>query len=484
MSRRENGHMEQDFFLKRFVCVCLALMAFLMALLSAFNLLQDGALWALLPAVILFLALLLLYRKPRLSAVRTGILIFAAAFVLKAIFALAVDTQPMYDFARHLEAAQRIAGGEWDALNDYLVYQIWSYQSFFVIWMALLIKLFGAGVTFFKLTNCVFSALSSLFIYLIARKFAGEWGGRVGAIVYILFPGSFLLIPVLTNQHMAECLMLAAVLVFTSENRRVWVFAGALLCLSNLIRPAGLVMLAAVGVLFVQRLIYDLIKKRPKESLPLLKKIVVLFVSYFVLTAAASWAVQASGLNDNGLGNVYPEWKFIVGLNPESGGNWNQTDFDLVYGEDATDESVAALYAERLSISPGALIRLMGHKLMVMWGQYETDYWTFQHLQGSTVFGSISFDALIQVVLRLTGGLYVCYNLLIAAGAVGALRKREKSLGMLLLTLMALCYFSVQLLVEVQVRYRSLMTAVSAPLAGAGAVYVRERLNAALGRRR
>jgi hypothetical protein len=53
---------------------------------------------------------------------------------------------------------------------DYFHY--WPYQSAFVAWMALFIRLFGADVVFFKLTNCLFSALSTLLVYIAIRFFS------------------------------------------------------------------------------------------------------------------------------------------------------------------------------------------------------------------------------------------------------------------------------------------------------------------------
>jgi 4-amino-4-deoxy-L-arabinose transferase-like glycosyltransferase len=68
---------------------------------------------------------------------------------------------------------------------DYFHY--WPYQSAFVAWMALFIRLFGADVVFFKLTNCLFSALSTLLVYLLAKRFASEWGARVASSWYWRF---------------------------------------------------------------------------------------------------------------------------------------------------------------------------------------------------------------------------------------------------------------------------------------------------------
>ena len=65
---------------------------------------------------------------------------------------------------------------------------------------------------------------------------------------------------------------------------------------------------------------------------------------------------------------------------------------------------------------------------------------------------------------KFTAGYYFWVNILIALGAFAVLRKKKVSKPYMLFVLIALAYFSAHLFIEVQTRYRSLMTVVTYPL--------------------
>ena len=54
-------------------------------------------------------------------------------------------------------------------------------------------------------------------------------------------------------------------------------------------------------------------------------------VAYFISTELFDWLVRVTGLNPEGLVNNLPLWKFVLGFNLESGGAWNQADYNAYY---------------------------------------------------------------------------------------------------------------------------------------------------------
>ena len=80
-----------------------------------------------------------------------------------------------------------------------------------------------------------------------------------------------------------------------------------------------------------------------------------------------------TGLNQYGLTNRAPEWKFILGLNQETMGRYSDTDAAAVFGAGVDQRQVLeALAKERLSISLPDLLKLMVQKIRIMWAALRT----------------------------------------------------------------------------------------------------------------
>ena len=424
--------------------------------------------------------LLLLFLSARLggSPRRFAVFLFLAAFVLKAAFALAVHTQPESDFALLYEAAQKLAAGD-NTMPETAYFQIWPYQSAFVVWMAFFIKAFGAGVSFFKLTNCVLSAAATVLIYLLAKRFSSERGARAAAAAFLLYPGTFLLVPVLTNQHLSEFLFLLFVYVFTgpAETRKQDVFLGAaggcLLALGNAVRPVGIVFVLALCALALLGFLSRMSRNRARRGRPALRAAAALAI-YFAAGAALSGLFQAADLNEYGLGNNLPEWKFVVGLNEKYDGCYNPEDEQAVFGAGVDRKQAAkSLMDERLSIlkSPKRFSDLAYRKARMMWGSFEPTYWAFTPEAVEALEGRIAPERLEELLYKgecFTSLLYMWIYLLIALGALDVLLRRRADTLVSLLMLVALAYFCAHLFIEVQERYRSFMIAFTFPLIAPG----------------
>ena len=176
-------------------------------------------LYACVPALCLAGAAVLLPAE-RLGRRAFLILLFTAALVLKGTVALTVTPRLESDFYLLHYAADQLARGN-NILNDAAYFQLWPYQSFFVAVLAGVMKLFGSSPVVFRLMNALLSALTNLLVYALARRFASERGARLAGLLFLLYPGTFFLIPLLTNQHLSECLLLAAFWACTAPAERL-----------------------------------------------------------------------------------------------------------------------------------------------------------------------------------------------------------------------------------------------------------------------
>ena len=436
-----------------------------------------------LPALIA-LGAIRFWPKEGFGPVGFALALFGAALLLRGIVAAVVRTPPESDFGMLYEAARALAGGD-NILNATPYFQRWPYQSGFVAVLAFCIRVFGADAGFFPWCNVVLSALLGVLVYVLARRFAPERGAQLAGLACLLYPGTYVLLPVLTNQPLAECLLLCALCLYTapSKSRSKGLLCaaggGLLLSLSNAVRPMGIVVvLAALAWAVVE----GLGRLSRRESLgDMLLPCAVFVGAYFLCSRGLDAWTRLSGLNRLGLSNQVPEWKFILGLNEATSGRYSGEDAAVVFSSGGDVRAAArALLQERLNISPLWLLKLMAHKVYLMWGSFEDTSWALtpaaMALLEDKGLGTLVWKT-AERLCRLGSGGYAVIALLAGGGALAHGRRRGKlsrAYGVVLLA--ALAYFSVHLFIEIQVRYRSTMTLLLLLLLAPGAEALARRM--------
>lgn len=135
-------------------------------------------------------------------------------------------------------------------------------------------------------------------------------------------------------------------------------------------------------------------------------------------------------------------------------------------------DAVEQLMKERLSSSPRDFLSLAYRKASLLWGSFEPTAWAFT----GNVFRDVGSPEKLDLLMRAIRGCcifavayYIFMNLFAGIGVLMIFKKKELNEAYMLLILIALAYFFAHTIIEVQVRYRSLMTAVTAPLMALGA---------------
>lgn len=402
--------------------------------------------------------------RVRLS-VRTALLgLFLLRFLIALGVILLIGGQPIQDFQTMYSAAQELARGEHGYLEKIYFYN-WAYQSGFVAYEALILKLFGPGQLALQVMNAVWMGGTGCVVYLLALEFLPQRTAQRAALLYALYPAPYFLAAVLTNQHFAAFLFYLAFYCLARPSFPRILAAGGLLALGNAMRPLAAVLLLA-AVLWL--LIGALLKKEDmRESL---LRCIVLVGSYALIFALIGFGVRAGGINPEGLTNHQPMWKFVLGFNQESNGSWNQADYDayLSLPEQEADAAMRAAVKERLSVGPAKLAGLAVRKSGVMWGADEYMYWGFGHLDPQAGLGPLTVNQWTQVLARGDKGVYLLAFALALAGFWGWLRDGTRGGLPLLLTLVFCGYYAVHLIVEVQSRYRYFLMPAVFLIAGAG----------------
>lgn len=432
------------------------------------------------------LALILVYRIGD-----RGFVIFIIAFtlIIRLSYIITVNTPLESDFKLLYEAAVQFARGDY-SFNDLLYFREWAYQTGFVIYQGIIVRIFGEteAITVLKILNCIWNTVITLLIYLICKNFFGEKPSRLAAVFYsgFVFPVTF--VSVLSNQHISTFLILMG--VFFIVDRRIirlrslprCIISGLFLALGNILRPEALIVLTSVAAYLFALFLRA---NEGTRKVAIIGQMLVLLIVYIAVNQGASWAIASSGINPDGLKNNNFYWKFVVGLNYEHRGNYNEEDYKLVYGNSLSQEErkgvEKALISQRLGIGPLRLSNLFMMKMQSLWCDTALD-WSYRHMLASNkvvyLLGNPVKFSDIDAVLKDLSELFVFTAMILSFLGMLAMRKNQIDERLLVpvsvLVVSCLVYF----FIEVQPRYAYLQHPFLFILSAPGFDMLCSRLNA------
>ncbi|HEX2927509.1 MAG TPA: hypothetical protein VHP38_14835 [Ruminiclostridium sp.] len=404
-----------------------------------------------------------------------AILLFITAFCLKAFIAVYYNAPQTSDFGLIYDAALKLSHGDLSILKTNY-FELWSYQTGIVSYYALLLKL-GCNIMALKLINCLFIAGVNVLIYMISDRLAGEKCSRFISVLYLIYPATFFLCSVLTNQHISNFFILLGVYLFIYKERKNLISiipAAVSIAVGNAFRPQGVVIITALLIY----LIMELISGRPFQKF---KKNQLLIISaflivYLLLGKGFSLAARLTGVNENGLENNFPLYKFVIGLNYKTSGCYSLEDVvNLVYIKDkkVRDEKSLKTIEERLS--DGRKVReLMVNKFERMWVRMDGSIdWGFKINESKVnILGKVaSYQDFKNRVQKLEKVFYCFVYVLAAAGILAEIRRKECIKGFIPIILIISANFAVYCVIEIQPRYRDFQMIFIFLLAAVGLEY-------------
>ncbi len=352
------------------VYILLAVFFACVAVLMAVSL--QSAWKAVLTAAIFALALLAVCAAERREKLALAVILVLAA-ALRVWYILVVPTQPVSDFAVLYGAAQSAAAGDvsWaDVTEGY--FSCWQYQIPFALYEAAILRLVPSMAAL-KMMNVVWGVGS---VYLVRRIVSRFMPGRcalAAALMLAADPTQMIYSSILTNQHISMFFILFSFAVLI-ETASPWgcALAGALLAVGDLMRPEGIIPLAAV---FCCALCAVIEQPRKKRALSLLVTLAAFAMAYFSIKWAAELILGALGIAPHGIGNSVPEWKLVVGLDRESEGMVSDNYIYILGISDAAARHAAGMdiIAQHLSVH-GGWVSFLAAKVKIFWAS-TVDLW-------------------------------------------------------------------------------------------------------------
>lgn len=253
-------------------------------------------------------------------------------------------------------------------------------------------KMFGVSVKSALYANLLLSLFNILLVYLIARTSLGRQGGIFSALLMSCWPAQISISNKIAAEPLLTFLCLVSVFITVSllqqergslfrKHPGIGVlfigFQGLIISLAVMVRP---VMLLVMGAIFLSYLVYrrDRNVELAGTSQQILSRgwlcaiivLIVFVISNFVIYQNIYEKIQikpVSVFNETG-------FKFLVGTNQKSTGQWNQEDADFFEREYKTTGSAEAAHTasyqeaiKRIDKNPAEYLNLLFHKFTVFW---------------------------------------------------------------------------------------------------------------------
>lgn len=357
--------------------------------------------------------------------------------------------------------------------NDY--FAKWAYQTGYLVYVMTVVKVFGHKVIAIQLLNVLYQVLILLMSYILAMQlFKNVSVARLTVFILMIDLDWFALNSQADNQYLGMLLFLVTFYLIMKNQYWAYAMAGITLGVGSIIRPIGPVVIAGI---VVYALLYLFIHNN-QFNWSGLGKILITLVIYQVIFSAAGMTIKSSGLNEYGLTNRDSEWKFVVGLDANSNGSYDQgmvNRFNLKDSRAKMSAQEHQVIRENISNlnSTHGWLKLFWNKNETLWASRSTtiDFTGFE----------TQHSLKVSNMAKLLG--YMGTVMLIIFSWIGSLKLwHNKNQKTFLLVLPLMAYAVVQLLIEVQGRYRLEFLPVIAILGGLGLFTICEWMRSKWGR--
>ena len=371
-----------------------------------------------------------------------GLLLFIISFIIRLAFIIIFNFPQVYDFATLLDASHMFSQGDY-SFNQWFHFHTWGYQTGFVIYQGLLLKLFHSEFLL-KLLNVLYSSLIVLFVYQVSKKISDEKSARVVSLLYMVFPFYLFLNTVMVNSHLATLLMYLGILFLIKNEKcfKDYVIAGILISLGNIIRPEGIIIVLTL-------LVYEFFLFNKGKLFDNLIRISAFLIIYFSIGFISSFLIIKSGVNPSGLENKDPLWKFLLGFNYETCGYY--TDDDSKYQVDR--ETEISIIKERAIGDLSRTGKLLLCKIDRFWlsSGLELETGSFNDKSMNILGVNVNFSDISNAAMDFNKSVHIFILCMFLIGIF--VNRKRISNEVLFLLIMTVITFFIFLFIEIQPRY-------------------------------
>lgn len=339
-------------------------------------------------------------------------------------------------------------------------FYFYNFQTGFVMYLALVIKIFGSHLIFLKIFEILFMSLTNVFVYKIASKVYTKKIGIISSIIYSLLFFNIAGSSIINNQHFSTLLVILSIYFFIKDKCFYYVLSGILVGIANIIRPSSIIILISFCLFLLWRLLINNFKTWKTFLIGFLLIILSAFstMKIFDYSLLNLNVVPTSTLSSNA-----KYFKFVLGIHgngiyniPTETAEKTQVYFDLQklnFDYELYNNECKNFIVNKFTQNTKETFGHIKNKMLVFCGEEDNQI----DFSGNKVQNSKSY-----IFIKYYG--YVQYFLLIVFSLLTVIINVKESKfyntknnlyqTQILFEIVFILYFCAHLLIEVQPRYR------------------------------
>lgn len=410
----------------------------------------------LLTAIVYCGIIFLIYKIIKLKSLKVSnkvLFMILIGLILRILWIVNVNTLPYSDFETLYNGAVGLINNDNTLFTGVNYIARFPHLSYMIVYMALIMKIFGEAVLTIKIGNIIFSVITMYLVYKVAFEvFEKENLALVSLGISAIFTPMITYVGVLATENIAIPFYLASIYFFIKAMKndisiKLLMVSAILLSIGNLFRMVAVIIVIAF-------IMYILIFEN-KNLLSKIKGSITIVVAFLLVLFLGSSLLRSLNITEVHLwkGKEPAVTNILKGSNVESFGRFNDEDAALPdrynYDYDKVKEESIEIIKERLTTTPAIRLAIFyGGKFIGQWAQGDMSgiSWSESGADKLGFINSGNYKVVIQII-------YVIIILLCIISLFNTKRIVNKNQIMNLFYIILCGYGCFYLISEMQGRY-------------------------------
>lgn len=313
-------------------------------------------------------------KSKRLINSKKIILIILLGLSLRILWLININTLPSSDFLLLYNSAIDLTNNDNTVFTGVNYIARFPHLSYMIVYMALIMKIFGQSLFIIKIGNLVFSVITMYLVYKVSLEvFEKENIALLSLGVSVIFTPMIIYVGVLATENIAIPFYLASIYYFLRAIKggisvKLLIISGLLLGIGNLFRMVAVIVLIAYAMYII---IFE-----NKNIIVKIRGTIVIISMFIIVTVSGSFLLKSFGITEVHLwkGREPAITNILKGSNIKSFGRFNEEDATMPdkynYDYDKVKEVAIDIIKERLTTtSPIRLGIFYSGKFIGQWSQ-------------------------------------------------------------------------------------------------------------------
>lgn len=396
------------------------------------------------------------------SSKKYKVVLFMVSFFIYVIWGVFARTPAVSDYQVLINGAKSMSDGKFAILSFDVrnYFYFYNFQTGFVTYLAIIIKLFGDRLLFMKLAEILVMSITNVLVYNIASQIYSRKCGVIASMTYAVLLFNIAGSSIINNQHISTLFMVIALWLFLKNKKGLNILVGVFTGIAIILRPSASVFAIALVCFKILNIFESNFKNIKRELI----MICILVISVFVTVKGYDFIMVSLKQVPNSaiIGNS-KNFKILLGL--KGSGLYDiqtetaektQVYFDLEklnFDYKKYDEECIKYVKNSIISNPRMVLRFINDKLTYFCGAVDNQLgYAWEYISNSKVCVFINYYGYVQYILLLLISLISSLMILGKNNSIDSENKKERFSE--LLKILFLGFFLAHIFIEVQTRYR------------------------------